>query len=370
MAQWIIDELQFKSIVYERTHTLALYNGDITKSDIGVPESFRQKLIEAAKPLEQVPVELQFYNPGSNNKQRDLVPIGLFPLVYGKSYVLRDRLIGVDDAIECAGQGEVIADPEETGITREDIAWRVTSRDDITVKPFSRRFQILPSDIKLVDGRWRIQSYLNNINPKRDRKLYELIEEFFNLTVPQWNGTLTPLKDMLHSRSRIEYRKAEYYPLSKEVEEQTPKPEPGESLNVFDERLEDWRMKNLTSIQPDAGKFAPWAVPSWMMANLPADLPTPVRIEEGVDLNKEYGERGLQIMARIISAELKPEDISFGTDWHVEGQLVRRCIFLLFWSSLTTFRTSTFAQQHSTRSTRTMSTAYLWNSGTSPKRIL
>lgn len=322
MSQWIIDELQFKAIVYERTHTISLYNGDVTKSDIGVPESFRQKFIDGVRPLDELPMELQFFTPGTKKKQRDIIPIGLFPLVYGRSRILRDRLIGVDDAIANAGQGDIIPCPEETGITREDIAWRVTSRDDITIRPYSRNFQILPTDLKLVDGRWRIDSYINNMHPTKHRHLYDLIEELFNLTVQQWNGTLTPLKDMLHSRARIEYKKAEYYPLPKEVEDQTPKPEPGEAANVFDERLEDWRMKNQTTIQPDAGKFAPWAVPLWMMSNLPPDLPSPVRIEEGVDLNRDYCDRGLQLVVRIISLELQPEDQEFGTDWHVEGQMV------------------------------------------------
>lgn len=323
MAQWIVDELQFKSVVYERTHTIALYNGDVTKSDMTVPESFRQKFTDAVRPLQHVPVELQFYNPGYNNKQRDLVPIGLFPLVYGRTRVLRDQLIGLDDAVASAGQGEVIDCPNETGITREDIAWRVTSRDDITVRPYSRNFQILPCDLQLEDGRWRIKSYINNLHPGRNRNLYDLIEEFFNLAVPQFNGTLTPLKDMLHSRARIEYRNVEYHPLPKEVEEQTPKPMPGELDNEFDERMEEWRMKNLTVIQPDAEKFAPWAVPLWMMPNLPSDLPTPVRIEEGVDLNKEYGDRGLQAIVRIIGSELRPENMSYGADWHVEGKMVK-----------------------------------------------
>lgn len=322
MADWIADELQFKAIVYERTHALTLYNGDITKSDITVPRSFCDKMAEEINKIDTVPLDLAFYNSGSNNKHSDLLPVGLYPLVYGRSRILKDRLIGLDDAIANAGQGEIIKCPDETGITREDIAWRVTARDDITIRPYSRNFQMLPSDLKLENGKWRINSYINNLHPTRNRRMYELIEEFFNFAVPQWNATLTPLKDMLHSRARIEYRKAEYYPLSKEQEDQMPKPAPGESANVFDERLEQWRLNNLTAIQPDVGKFAPWAVPPWMMANLPPDLPTPVRIEEGVDLNKDYGERGLQIIVRLIIAELNPESTSYGSDWHVEGQMV------------------------------------------------
>lgn len=322
MAQWIVDELQFKAAIYERTQALAIYNGDVTKSDINVPESFRDKLSEAIAPLEKIPMELRLFTPGMGFLEAGLLPLALYPLIYGRSYILPDRLIGVEDAIASAGQGEVIPIPAETGITREDIAWRVTSRDDITIRPYSRKFQYLPCDFKLENGRWRIDSYINNLHPKRNRDLYNLIEEFFNLTVSQWNTTLTPLKDMLHSRARIEYRSAEYHPLPKALEEQVPKPMPGESQNIFDERLEEWRMNNLTAVQPDADRFTPWAIPRWMMGDLPEDLPTPVRIEEGVDLNKEYGERGLQMIVKVISTRVLPEQTSHVTAWHGESQMV------------------------------------------------
>ncbi|KAI9931501.1 hypothetical protein MW887_010076 [Aspergillus wentii] len=322
MADWIIDELQFKAIVYEHTQSISLYNGDITKSDLNVPESFRLEIKEAIKELEDVPPELQFFNPGTNYKQRDLVPIGFCPLVYGRSRILKDKTIGLDDALQHAGQGLVIPCPPETGFTREDMAWRVASRADIAVRPYSRNFQILPCDLRLgEDERWHISSYINNLHPVKHRNIYNLIEQLFNHLIPQWNSTLTPLKDMLHSRARIEYKKAEYHPLPKDVEERTPKPREGEAQNEFEDRLLAWRLQNWKAVQPDAGKFLPWAVPPWMVSNLPPDLPTPVRIEQGVELNKDYAERGLQLIIRILSAELTPDDPIFETDWHVEGQL-------------------------------------------------
>ncbi|KAK4867793.1 hypothetical protein LT330_006654 [Penicillium expansum] len=322
MAEWIIDELQFKAMIYETTDVVALYNGDVTKSDTNIPKSLVGDMVSKFSILEYEEKAMQYFYPGSLHRERDLISMALYPLVYGKTRILTDRILGLDDALRNSGRGEVIPVPKETGITREDIAWRVLSRADIKVRPYNRNYQILPSDWELGDdGKWHIATYINNLHPVKHRNLYKLIEEVFNCIVPQWNATLTPLKDMLHSRARIEYHKAEYYPVPKEVAAQAPQIYPREAQSEFDERTEKWRMENYRSIQPDAGKFIPWAVPPWLMDKLPEDLPSAVRIERGVDLNRDYKERGLQVITRLLGIDLTPEDPSFETDWHVEGTM-------------------------------------------------
>ncbi|OGE47558.1 hypothetical protein PENARI_c041G07890 [Penicillium arizonense] len=322
MAEWIIDELEFKAMIYENTDVVALYNGDVTKSDKNLPDSLIESLRIQIKTLECDEPELKFYYPGFLRKQRDFIAMALYPLVYGKSRILPDRTISLENAIEYAGQGEVIPVPKETGITREDITWRVLSRADIQVHPYSRNYQFLPADWEYrEDGRWHIITYINNLHPVKHRNIYKLLEECFNNIIPQWNATLTPLKDQLHARARIEYEKAEYYPISKETAAQAPQIGAKEAQSVFDERNEKWRMENLVAIQPDAGKFIPWAVPPWMMHNLPEDLPAPVRIERGVDLVRDYKDRGLQVVTRLLGCDLTPDDPYFETDWHVEGQM-------------------------------------------------
>lgn len=135
---------------------------------------------------------------------------------------------------------------------------------------------------------------------------------------------MTPLKDMLHSRARIEYHKAEYYPVPKDIANKAPQMQPREAQSEFDERYEKWRMQNYRAIQPDAGKFIPWAVPPSLMSKLPEDLPSAVRIEQGVELDRDYKDRGLQFVTRILSVELVPEEPYNQTDWRVEGQMVRK----------------------------------------------
>ncbi|CAI7647214.1 unnamed protein product [Penicillium discolor] len=322
MAEWIIDELQFKAMIYETTEVVALYNGDVTKSDTSMPDSIFQEMRSLFSVLEYDLEPMQYFHPGMLNQERDLISMALYPLLYGKTRILTDRIIGVDDALTYIGKGEVIPVPKETGITREDIAWRVLSRADIKVRPYSRKFQVLPSDWELGDdGQWHIASYINNLHPVKHRNIYKLLEQIFNRLVPQWNATLTPLKDMLHSRARIEYHKAEYYPVPKEIAAQAPQIHPREAQSEFEERTEKWRMENYRAIQPDAGKFIPWAVPPWLMDKLPEDLPSAVRIERGVDLNRDYKDRGLQVITRILGVDLTPENPSFETDWHVEGTM-------------------------------------------------
>ncbi|KAJ6011477.1 Protein of unknown function DUF4246 [Penicillium sp. IBT 35674x] len=322
MSEWIIEELKFKAMVYKVNNAVSLYNGDVTKSDSNVPSRLVEDLKNSTKVLQYSDKELQFYGPGSLPNQRDLLSMALYPLVYGKSRILPDKLIGLDDALRHAGQGETIPMPQETGITREDIAWRVSSRADISVRPYSRSYQILPTDWELGnDGRWHIATYINNLHPVKHRDVYKVIEDTFNCIIPQWNMTMTPLKDMLHSRARIEYSKAEYYPVTKGISEQAPRILDREAQSVFDERFENWRMENYRAVQPDVDQFVPWAVPQCMMSELAEDLPSPVRIEQSVNLNKDYKDRGLQVITRLMYVDVWPESPYYETEWHVEGQM-------------------------------------------------
>lgn len=113
MAEWIIEELKFKAMIYDVNHAVALYNGDITKSDTNIPSSMIEELKCATKTLEMDEPELQFYEPGSLSKQRDLLAMALYPFTYGKSRILPDKVIGLDEALRHAGQGEIIPTPKK-----------------------------------------------------------------------------------------------------------------------------------------------------------------------------------------------------------------------------------------------------------------
>lgn len=338
MAKWIIDELRYKAMVYRLQKSVTLRNGDISKSDSAVPPALIERVRRATADLEPGPLHRVEIIPRTNGHERSLIPLGLNPLVYGKSRILPDRLLSIDDALSSIGAGEILDLPQETGITREDMVWKVASRADLKVKPYSTNFQLLPSDLQLgPDGKWHIVSYINNLHPEKFREMYEIMAEIFNELVPVWNTTLTPLKDMLHSRARIEYHKVEYRPVPQEAMNTKPQYREGESENEFAERLNNWRSEHYKAIQPDADDFRPWAVPLSMMYNLPMDLSEPVRIEEGVQLNKDYGKTGLQAFFSLLEIRLTPEDPVYERPWHIEGQLVS---LFFFFSSLSSYSIS------------------------------
>ena len=51
--------------------------------------------------------------------------------------------------------------------------------------------------------------------------------------------------------------------------------------------------------------------------------------EMTVDLKRDYGNRGLQIIVKLANIELTPEKPNYeGGTWHVEGQLVSYCTMM------------------------------------------
>ena len=55
MFEWIIMELQHKAIISKADGFVTVYDADVVKSDVAVPEVIRQALTAAVKPLEDVP---------------------------------------------------------------------------------------------------------------------------------------------------------------------------------------------------------------------------------------------------------------------------------------------------------------------------
>lgn len=330
MVDWIIDELRFKARIHQHAHAVSVFNGDVVKSDCILSDELRQELKKAVTAIVEEPGFVRDYHPGSDDKELDIVHPYMFPLVFGRSRILPDRVIGIDDALPNAGQGEIIPVPEDPGITREDMTWRIAARTDITVKPFSNAFQLLPFEVELGDDdKWHIASYINNLHPGKHRNLYGIVEKIIDTIVPLWDMALTPLKDMLHSRARIEYHKVVYRPLSEEAERSRPKQEPDETERDFEIRLSKWKERFYEAIPPEPGKFQPWAVPLYLMSELSENETNPLRIEEPVNLKKEYGKHGLQVIARMVDIMLGPDKPSYESYWHVEGQMVRPVHILL-----------------------------------------
>lgn len=149
MFDWIIAELRYKADIFKEAGAVTVYNGDVVKSDSKVPESLKKALKSAVKPLEAIPEVYRDYHPESDGKVIDLVHPSLFPLIYGRSRILPDRLIGINDCLENTGLGHRIPPPSEidakSGAGKESSsAW---SRP---AAPYSRNYQWLPCEVKFI----------------------------------------------------------------------------------------------------------------------------------------------------------------------------------------------------------------------------
>ncbi|GFG19127.1 hypothetical protein IFM61606_07876 [Aspergillus udagawae] len=272
----------------KKAHTkhVVAFDVGVVKSDVAIPEELRQALIEAVRPLEEIPKEQKDYHPGTDNKVVDLVHPSLFPVIYGRTRILPDRLIDLEAFAKEIGEGNVLpVRPEEESVTAQsDYQYRWFERDPH--RPYSLRFQWLPCDVYFGpnDGNeCRIASYINNLRPNRHRALYYIIEKILTRTIPMWNKTLTLLQD---EYKRIEYYKVEYEDHSEPEPEAADEDE--EDSDEFCELNWEWQ-RGQPIKQPEPGSFVPHT------------------LKNQVNLRQEYAERGLQVIVKLAYIELTPE---------------------------------------------------------------
>lgn len=324
MVDWICDELKFKARLYQRTGTVSVFNGDVIKADKRAFVSIVENIRRATENLEKIAAPIELYHKVAvEDRERSFMHPSLFPLVFGRSRILRDRVIGVDEAIDSIGQGEVLRHPENPGISRKDMSWAIASRADVDVRPFSSRFQWLPTDVGFrADGSCYLASYVNNLHPEAERDVYRMIEQTLDEVIPIWNLVLTPLVDLLHSRSRIELHNVQYHKVP-DPNDKPPAQKPGETDPCYEERIRDWKRERYVVVQPEPGKFSPIAMPPELLDDLPPEKRSTHRIESRLDLLKDFGRsRGLQVFIRTIDFGATPEKPVFDTTWHIDGQMV------------------------------------------------
>lgn len=290
MMDWVIAELRYKARLFQETGTVSAFDAGVVKSDTAIPDELKHALQTAVRPLEDIPAEQKDYHPGSDMKVVDLVHPSLFPVIYGRTRILKDKVIGLEDCLAHAGSGEVLPVPpeDEAGISH------------LHFRPFSRKFQWLPCDVQFTDGdECRIVSYINNLHPVQNRDLYGVIEKILARTIPLWNSTLTAMRRP--EPNRITYKDVDYM---------TPEPQPDDNEEwdspEFEKRYDEWLESRQLKL-PEPGKFEPehMKTEDWK-----------------VDLRKEFREKGLQVIVKLANIELTPEKPEYeGGSWHVEGQL-------------------------------------------------
>jgi hypothetical protein len=150
MLTWCIEELRYKSAQFRVTCAITAYDGDVVKSDTVIPSSLQHALKVAAAPLENIPEISHDWHPGSENTVLDLVHPSLFPVVYGRTRILRDSIVGLDDCVEKCGEGvtlEVPSSKEAALVTLHDSDRGWFWNWDPMENPYSRKFQWLPCEV-------------------------------------------------------------------------------------------------------------------------------------------------------------------------------------------------------------------------------
>ncbi|KAJ5394355.1 uncharacterized protein N7487_011996 [Penicillium crustosum] len=302
VMDWIIKELQWKANILKETGYVRVFDVGVIKSDTAVSKEIQQSLKEAVKPLEDMPEK--DYHPGSDNKVVDLVHPSLFPVIYGKTRVLPDRVIGLDDCIGSVGQGDLVPVPlsENCGplfYSQPDYGSNDYDTDE-QVRVFSDKFQWLPCDVELGDdASCRIVSYINNAHPIHHKPLYEVVEQIIARAIPLWNRSLSKF-----ITPRIEYSKVEYgeHPDPKPVQPEGD----GYDTDAFWELYEEWESTH-PIIPPEPASFEP-------------------RNETySADLREQFPDKKLQIIVKLANIELSQDNPEYeGGSWHIEGQLNER----------------------------------------------
>ncbi|KAG6860728.1 hypothetical protein C0995_008084 [Termitomyces sp. Mi166 len=322
MVGWCIDELRYKTIGFKKTGAVSVYNGDVVKSDTVISDELKQALRAAATPLEQVPERAKDWHPQSNNKVLDLVHPSLFPLIYGRTRILPNSAVGLEDCIKRSGEGVTVPVPREE---EDDSATKSQNFHHFGIRPissphYSKQFQWLPCDVDISDpARAKIKSYINNLHPGEHKSLYSVIEEIITQAIPLWNMSLSPLGDDRFRYDRISYSSCEYDPDPENIPEtEGPQQEESEDEDEYLERREEWIRDTCVIIQPEPGDFAAPAFNEHLVGKKRDKM-----IAATVDLQRDFADRGLQVIVKLANIHLTPEQPTYeGGTWHVEGQLV------------------------------------------------
>ncbi|EDR01448.1 uncharacterized protein LACBIDRAFT_333174 [Laccaria bicolor S238N-H82] len=296
MAEWCMEELKYKATRFGGMPggAIKVYNGDVVKSDTAVPHSIKAKLQVAVRPLEDVPSWEKDWHPGSDEKVLNLVHPRLFPVVYGRTRALGNGkgFAMLENCIARCGEGDVLEEQELSG------------------DRYSLDYQWLPCEVDISgdDGRSRITSYINNLHPGKDKHLYPIIEEIITASIPLWNIALAPLPYLWydeHQPQNID----DYDPIppdGRDVIFRIPyyevvyDPDPGNAPETEGpQRLE--------------GEDDPWSQSYW-------------------DRRQRWIQTTRKIIVKLANIELTPEKPECsGGKWHVEGQLMRVPVSLIFY---------------------------------------
>ncbi|KAL4966147.1 DUF4246 domain-containing protein [Aspergillus stella-maris] len=301
MIDYTMQELRWKAEFQKTQGFLEVFDDGVTKSDTTISKELQIALNEAVAPLENVPGEQKDYHPGSNNTVVDLVHPSLYPVIYGKTRVLPDRLLGLHDCLNSIGEGEAIPVPpkEQTVLQDPRPKYHIPRHRPLEPPEFSTKFQWLPCEVELADHeKCQIQSYINNAHPVKHKALYQAVEGIIERIMPLWEVSLQGSK-----KRRIPLKEVEY----EEGWEKEPEYQEDADEDAYQALLDKfYRGRRVKVPEP------------------PAEFNVREPFKE-VDFRKHFPKHKFQIIVKLANIELTPENPRYeGGSWHIEGQLNER----------------------------------------------
>lgn len=275
IAEQSVSDAEFEFILDELKHYASLKEGPIEigpvdgtwQSDELIDEalltSFKTSVFEL---LENVDESDRDYHPGSNNLVVDLVHPSLFCFVRGVSKIT-----------------------DETGMSADTIS-------ELTSDESSNRnsqYRWLPSEISCNEnGEVSIDSYINNLPPKRNAALYSSIGRILSRFLPMFSRVL---RDLAHPRNhRISVDAFSWWEVEKEFEYNEDDEDDDEQ-----EQYDKWKRSKVLKL-PEVPKFIP---------------PPSIDISD-FDLKGQQ----FQVIVKLANIELTPKKPKYkGGVWHVEG---------------------------------------------------
>ncbi|KAI9804079.1 MAG: hypothetical protein M1825_001480 [Sarcosagium campestre] len=343
MFLWGINELMFKARLSALQNAVCVYDDGIYKSESSIPEAVKEELKVACHRLEDIPDDRRDWHPGSNDTVLDLVHPSLFPLIYGRSRIMPESVHNLEEGVTRAGQGEVVPLPDEEA---KSPGQQAVTRHGL----WSSHFQWLPCDVRYDNGagKFKIQSYINNLHPLHHGDLYEVLEKIITAVVPQWNLTLTPIVCGTGLPPRIECQG--FIDSTYDSDPNRPE-ENSDNEDEYWELKQEWELLHRHPIHPEPRSFKDyqcklvrrlkecWGIEMEVTNDFEVQSEVAVEDEDlisvfgesedsnppepkpGVNLKDDY-ENGLQIIVKLANIHLTPEKPVYeGGSWHVEGQL-------------------------------------------------
>lgn len=313
-----IQELREKAKLYEATGIIPVMDHAIAavKSDSAISSELQAELKRAAAPLEDVPEHEKDWHPRSDNKVLDLVHPSLWPLVYGRSRILPEETLTLENCFNACGAGIVIPKPSQ-----KDLEVINSGQFNGLVSP---HYQWLPCEVDIQGSKAKIVSYINTLHPTHHQELYSVIEKVIEKSLPLWDVVHRWPKEF--HRHRINVTKAlricnapevcgkdswECQPESRPLEEgEEPRPDEDEYWDLeHDDPLKikdrEWFDQTHPCETEDPEEYTPGKIQA-------ADVRS-----FGFFDNVER----IQVIVKLANIHLTPEKPTYeGGSWHIEGQ--------------------------------------------------